>query len=84
MKIALSVSEKEKAKGVESPYYKALLAAGAAPEEIQIVTAADKGWVSNEDFDGILLTGGEDVDPELYGEEVKYPNVKVNRGRDNF
>lgn len=84
MRIAISVSEKEKAKGSESPYIKALLTAGASPDEIQMVAADGKRRVSSADFDGILFTGGEDVDPELYGEKIKYDNVKVNRARDDF
>lgn len=84
MKIAVSVSEKEKAKGPESPYFKALVAARVRPEEIQVVTAAGEARVSCEAFDGVLFTGGEDVDPELYGEQIKYDNVKVNRARDDF
>lgn len=84
MRIAISVSEKEKAKGPESPYFKALVAAGARPEEVQMVTAAGDGRLSSRNFDGILFTGGEDVDPELYGERTKYENVKVNRARDDF
>jgi putative glutamine amidotransferase len=84
MKIAVSVSEKEKAKGPESPYFKALAAAGVRPEEIEMVTAAGQRRVESENFDGILFTGGEDVDPELYGEQTRYGNVKVNRVRDDF
>jgi putative glutamine amidotransferase len=84
MKIAISVSEKEKAKGPESPYFKALVAAGARPEEIQMVTAAADGRMSTGNFDGILIAGGEDVDPELYDEQIKYENVTVNRARDDF
>lgn len=83
MKIALSVSEKEKAKGGESPYFAALVRAGAKPEEVQLVTRAD-GQLRAEDFDGILFTGGEDVDPAFYEEEKRYENVHVNRPRDEF
>ncbi len=84
MKIAISVSEKEKAKGPDSPYFKALVAAGARPEEVELLTASDSRRVRTEDFDGILFAGGEDVDPALYGEEKKYDNVHVNRARDDF
>lgn len=83
MKIAVSVAEKEKAKGQDSPYFKALITAGALPEEIQLVTAGASNFRA-EDFDGILLGGGEDVDPALYEEEKKYDNVKINRKRDDF
>lgn len=84
MKIAISIPEKEKPKGPESPYFKALVAAGAAPEEIVIIMPPGNGLPSSGDFDGILLAGGEDVDPELYGEQMRYDNVKTNRVRDDF
>jgi putative glutamine amidotransferase len=83
MKIAVSVADKEKVKGKDSPYFKALLAAGALPEEIHLVTAGASNFHA-EDFDGILLGGGEDVDPTLYEEEKRYDNVKINRKRDDF
>ncbi|HKS96700.1 MAG TPA: gamma-glutamyl-gamma-aminobutyrate hydrolase family protein [Terriglobia bacterium] len=84
MKIALSVSEKEKAKGAESPYFKAMLAAGAKAEELSLISAADARRVRADDFDGVLFAGGEDVDPGFYGEEKKYDSVHVNRARDEF
>jgi putative glutamine amidotransferase len=84
MKIALSVAAKEAVRGPESPYFKALVAAGARPEEIQMVMPGAAEFSSFDDFDGVLLAGGEDVDPDLYGEPVKYSSVKVNRARDDF
>ena len=84
MKIALSISEKEKVKGQASPYFRALVAAGARPEEIEMIMPPGNGLPSSGNFDGILLAGGEDVDPELYGERKKYDNVKTNRARDDF
>lgn len=84
MKIAISVSEKEKAKGATSAYFQALVAAGAQPEELELVTAGDASDHRAEDFDGILFAGGEDVDPHLYNEEKKYASVHVNRARDEF
>ncbi|HKT12221.1 MAG TPA: gamma-glutamyl-gamma-aminobutyrate hydrolase family protein [Terriglobia bacterium] len=84
MKIALSISEKEKANGRESSYFKALVAAGARPEEIEMIVPPGNGLPSQGNFDGILLAGGEDVDPELYGERKRYDNVKTNRKRDDF
>jgi putative glutamine amidotransferase len=84
MKIAVSVSDKEKARGKESPYWKALVAAGARPEELELVTASDARRFRTENFDGVLLAGGEDVDPALYAEKKNYENVHVNRARDDF
>jgi len=84
MKIALSMSEKERAKGSESLYFKALVTVGAHPEELEPLTAADSSRARRVKFDGLLLAGGEDVDPGLYGEEKKYQSVNVNRARDDF
>ena len=84
MKIALSVPEKEKVKGAESLYVKALVAAGAGPGEIVMMMPPGKGLSPSGAFDGVLLAGGEDIDPELYGERKKYDNVKTNRARDDF
>lgn len=84
MKIALSVSDKEKAKGPKSAYFCALVTAGAGEDELELVGAVDAGRVGAEDFDGILFTGGEDVDPSFYGENKKYESVRVSRDRDQF
>jgi putative glutamine amidotransferase len=84
MKIAVSVSRKEKAKGEQSPYYQALRAVGVGPEEIELLSATDSRRAQVEAFDGILFTGGEDVDPGSYGEEKKYPSVQAESARDDF
>ena len=84
MKIALSVSQKEKARGKQSPYFWAMIAAGARPEELEMVTAADARRVRAKAYDGILFAGGEDVDPGLYEEPKKYDTVHVDRARDDF
>ena len=84
MKIALSVADKEIARGPESPYFKALVAAGAKPEELQLVNPRDARRARAEEFDGILFAGGQDVDPEFYGEKTKYDTVEVDRPRDEF
>lgn len=84
MRIAISVSEKEKSKGKNSAYFRALLTAGARPEELELLSAADARRIRPEDFDGMLFAGGEDVDPAFYGEEKKYSNVSVDRARDEF
>ncbi len=84
VKIALSVSEKEKAKGTASPYFQAMLKAGARPEELELVSASQAAQVRAEDYAGVLFAGGEDVDPGFYGERKKYPSVQVDRARDQF
>jgi len=84
MRIAVSVGEKEKARGAESPYFRALLAAGADASELELVSAADAPTVRARDFDGILFAGGEDVDPSFYGEAKQHENVHDHRPRDEF
>ena len=84
MRIAVSVAEKEKAKGAQSPYFQALLSAGAEESEVELVSAADAGSVPATVYDGILFAGGEDVAPELYGETKQHGNVHDHRPRDEF
>jgi putative glutamine amidotransferase len=84
MRIAISVSEKEKAKGSKSPYYQALLAVGAQPNEIELVSASDAQRVHAEDYAGILFAGGDDVDPSFYGEVRRYESVHTDHARDEF
>ncbi len=84
MRIAVSVSEKEKAKDAESPYYQALLAVGVKPDEIELVSASDAPRVHAEDYTGILFAGGDDVDPSFYGEVRRYESVHTDHARDEF
>ena len=84
MKIAISVSEKEKAKGTASPYFRALLAVGLRPEEIELIAASDASKVRAENYDGVLCAGGEDVDPSFYGEVKRYQSVHNDSTRDKF
>lgn len=82
MKIAISVAAKEKALESRSPYFQALVEAGAKPEELEMVTCADGARA--EDYDGILFAGGEDVDPAFFGEARMNASVHPNRARDEF
>ena len=49
---------------------------GAKPERI-------KAWMKENRIDGVLLTGGGDVDPRLYGGDSGKA-AQVNRARDDF
>ena len=80
MKIAISVSDKEKAKGSESPDYKALLAVGVKPEEVELVSPSHPSIPDIKGYDGVLFTGGKDINPKYYEEAVKYPGlVQITR-----
>jgi putative glutamine amidotransferase len=85
MKIAISVSDKEKAKGAESPYYKALLAVGVKPEELEVVSPSPPSIPNIKDYDGVLFAGGKDINPKYYQEAVKYPGLaQIDERRDAF
>jgi putative glutamine amidotransferase len=84
MRIAVSVGEEEKARGSESAYFRALVSAGAEASELELVSVADAATVRARDYDGILFTGGEDVDPSFYGEVKQHENVHDYRPRDEF
>lgn len=61
-------------------YVEALTAAGARPV---LLPPAGDGALALDGLDGVVLTGGGDVDPQLYGEEP-HPLTEVERGRDDF
>ena len=64
----------------ENDYVRALLEAGARRDEIVVLRPGDP---IEGGFDGVVIAGGEDVDPALYGRDV-HPEarVKVDPGRD--
>ena len=63
-------------------YLDALARAGAVP---RILTPShDPVPDALDGCDGLLLTGGEDVDPVLYGASARHPTVKVDRARDDY
>ena len=85
MKIAISVSDKEKAKGAESPYYKALLVVGVKPEELEMVSPSRPPILDIENCDGVLFAGGNDINPKYYQEAAKYPDLaQIDEKRDAF
>jgi len=66
-----------------SPDYRASLErAGADVRELR--PDADALPAALDACDGVLLTGGVDVDPELYGETERHPTVEINKARDDY
>jgi putative glutamine amidotransferase len=84
MRIAVSVSKKEKVKGEKSPYFQILRSVGVGVKEIVLLASPDRARVNAKDFDGILFAGGEDVDPSFYDEPKRYPTVQTDPARDEF
>lgn len=69
---------------VRSSYIEALEASGAAPVLFPslVEPARRAGWLRT--VDGLLLTGGPDVHPSLYGEEILDETVKTDVARDQL
>jgi putative glutamine amidotransferase len=66
----------------DNEYVRALTEAGARRDEIVVMRPGDR--IEGE-FDGVVIAGGDDVDPALYGRELRLDgNVKVDPGRDSI
>jgi putative glutamine amidotransferase len=66
----------------DNDYLRALLEAGARRDEIVVLRPGDP---VGGGFDGIVIGGGDDVDPALYGRDVlPGARVKVDAGRDSI
>jgi putative glutamine amidotransferase len=69
--------------GVNRSYVRALAAAGAAPVLIPPLDEASLRRLYAR-LDGLLLPGGEDVAPALYGEQPLTQNLEVDNLRDQL
>ena len=79
MRIALTLDEDVPE---DNDYLRALLDAGARRDEIVVLRPGDP---VGGGFDGIVIAGGDDVDPALYGRDVlPEAEVKVDAGRDSI
>lgn len=63
-------------------YVSALELAGAAARIVEPSTDPAPGLLDT--CDGLLLTGGADVDPVHYGEEDRHPTLSLEAGRDDY
>ena len=65
----------------KNDYLRALLAAGLRRDEIVVLRPGDP---IPGPFDGVVIGGGDDVDPVRYGREIlEGANVEVDHGRDS-
>ena len=56
----------------------------SAGGRLKELTPADPLPAALEGCDGLLLTGGPDVDPREYGEADRHPSVEVDSARDRY
>ena len=78
MRIALTLGA-DASKDETNDYIRALVEAGFRREEIVVLAPGAKPEGS---FDGVVLSGGLDVDPARYGERETHPSVEVDPHRD--
>ena len=67
--------------GMTWNYYEAITRAGGMPILLPYCGDMDE-YI--EMSDGLVLTGGYDIDPAFYNEEVKYNTVEITRVRDDL
>lgn len=67
-----------------SDYIRAVERAGGVPVLLPIVGNIDNVWEFVTKLDGILFTGGADIDPALYGEEPIFGLGTVDTLRDGY
>ena len=67
--------------GMTWNYYEAITHAGGMPILLPYCGDMDE-YI--EMSDGLVLTGGYDIDPAFYNEEVKYNTVEITRVRDDL
>lgn len=65
-------------------YYEAVEAAGGTPVLLPNSQNPETVAALVERLDGILFSGGEDVDPSFYGEQTKAKNLQLAAQRDQF
>jgi putative glutamine amidotransferase len=70
--------------GVNAAYVRSVLRAGGVPVILSPLIGAARAAAALEGADGLLLTGGEDVDPGFYGEGPSALLGTVDRERDRF
>jgi putative glutamine amidotransferase len=70
--------------GVNSAYVRSVLAAGGVPLILSPLLGPSYAMRALDGVDGVLFTGGEDVDPELYGAQPSPHLNPPSRERDLF
>jgi microsomal dipeptidase-like Zn-dependent dipeptidase/gamma-glutamyl-gamma-aminobutyrate hydrolase PuuD len=66
--IGISANKKEGLSCIADPYYQSVALAGGAPVLIPVITDVKLLTAIVKQLDGLILTGGGDVDPAFFGE----------------
>ena len=80
--IAITASYKEESYRLFSTYASAIQKAGGIPVILPFYTEENDAKRVLAACDGVLLSGGADIDPKYYGEEILNGTVEIGRVRD--
>lgn len=82
--IGITPSQNDGVIKMKTTYSRAILDAGAIP--VMLPYTSDERQLLEYSYmlDGLLFSGGDDVDPKHYNEEIKFDSVKVFPDRDEF
>lgn len=69
---------------LKNTYHEAIWTSGGVPLTLSYTTDSERLAQYIDACDGFLFSGGLDLDPALYGEEVKFDNVETDPARDDF
>ncbi|MDO4703578.1 gamma-glutamyl-gamma-aminobutyrate hydrolase family protein [Tannerella sp.] len=67
-KIGISANRKDGTSCIAEPYFQSVVMAGGAPVLIPVITDMHTLTSIVEEFDGLIFSGGGDIDPEYLGE----------------
>ena len=69
---------------LKKTYHEAIWSLGGVPLTLAYTTDSERLSEYIDACDGFLFSGGLDINPELYGEGIKFDNVEIDPARDEF
>ena len=82
--ITTSFDSKASTMNIRTTYTEAVMHGGGIPVLLPVTMDPNRIRELFESVDGVLLCGGPDIHPNLYGEQIKYYCGHVNHERDVF
>ncbi len=69
---------------LKKTYHEAIWSSGGIPLTLSYTTDEKRLREYVDACDGFLFSGGLDINPALYGEEIKFDSVEIDTARDDF
>ena len=83
-KIGISANRKDGMSCIADPYYQSVVMAGGAPVLIPVITDISALATIVDGLDGLILSGGGDIDPKFLGEDPIPELGDVDSYRDEY